>query len=192
MKESDEEARVPESAAETARKAPLRCFRLGRYALMLLFAFVAAAYFTPAVTSLAIAIDESGQSEVSLKRMTEGGTPTGGPSVTYGVFLLITGLGVCLVIVAAVAAFFFLGDRTRPTAWTAITVVAIVGVAGALVALALETSEVGWYLASIAVCFLVVVAAGLFELWRARWVRRQPLPPAAAGPGSAPVESRPA
>lgn len=181
-----------EPSGEVPGKEPLKRFRLGRYALMLLFAFMAVAYFTPAVTSLVIATDASDKSEVNLKRMTEGGSPVAGPMVAYETFLLIVVVSVGIVVLAAVAAYFFLSDRVRPTAWVVMSVVAIVGAAGALTALALETSEIGMYLASIAVCFVVIVAAGLFELWRARWVRRQPVSPASAGPASASAEPRPA
>jgi hypothetical protein len=140
---------------------------------MLLFAFMAVAYFSPAVTSLVIAGKSAGDSQVSLKRMTEGGSAVGGPFVAYGTFLLITVLGVCLVAAAVVGAFFFLGDRVRPSGWTVLAAVGIIGAGGALVALALETSEVRLYLVSIAVCFVVLTAAGLFELWRGRWVQEQ-------------------
>jgi UDP-N-acetylmuramyl pentapeptide phosphotransferase/UDP-N-acetylglucosamine-1-phosphate transferase len=191
MGEYDVDAPESEPASEVARKAPLKRFRLGRYALMLLFAFMAVAFFTPAVTSLVIAIDASGQSEVNLKRMTEGGSPVAGPMVAYETFLLIVIVSVGIFALAVAAAYLFLGDRVRPTAWAVITVVAVVGVAGALAALALETSEVGMYLASVAVCFAAVAAAGLFELWRARWVRRQPVSPAYGEPGSSSAEPRP-
>jgi hypothetical protein len=183
MDDLDDGVGTPEVASATGQGGPVKRFRLGRYVLMLLFAFMAVAYVTPAVTSVVIAIDSAGQSEVNLKRMTEGGSPVGGPMVAYGTFLLIVVVSVGLVAAAAVAAFLFLGDRARPSAWTGLMVVAIVGAGGALVALALETSETRLYLVSIAVCFVVIVAAGLFELWRARWLRRQ-------GVGLTPVEAR--
>ncbi len=157
---------------------------------MLLFAAMAVGFLASAVTSLAIAVDASGAAQVSLKRMTEGGSPAGGPFVSYQAFLLITAVGVCLVVAAAVAAFVLLGDRVRPKAWTALTVVGVLGVGGALIALSLGTGEIRLYLASMAVCYAVLVAAGLFELWRARWVRRQPAEPVPAGP--VPVEPAPA
>jgi len=182
--DEEDDARTPESPEEAARNAPLKRFRLGRYALMLLFAFMAAAYFTSAVTSLVIAIDAAGESQVSLKRMTEGGTPVGGPFVSYGVFLVIVAVSVCLVVAAAVAAILFLGDRLRPTAWTVLAVVGVVGAAGALVLLTLGTAEITMYLVSVAVCFAALTAAGLFELWRARWVRRQWAALPAAGTSS--------
>ncbi len=186
MDEVDEDVRIPESPADAERNRPLKRFRLGRYALMLLFAFMAAAYLASAVTSVIIAVASSGDSQVSLKRMTEGGTPVGGPFVSYGAFLLIAVLGVGLVVAAAVAAALFLGDRLRPTAWTVLAVVGIVSAAGALVALTLGTAELRMYLVSVAVCFVVLTAASLFELWRVRWVRRQwAAAPSAVAPSSA-------
>jgi hypothetical protein len=192
MDDLDEGAEEAVSRAKAS--GPLKRFRLGRYALMLLFAAMAAGFLASAVTSLIIAVDASGAAQVSLKRMTEGGSPAGGPFVSYGTFLLNTALGVCLEVAAAVAAFFLLGDQVRPKAWTALTVVGVLGVGGALIALSLGTGEIQPYLASIAVCYAVLVAAGLFELWRAHWVRRQPDAPASVAPGPAepaPAEPRP-
>ena len=178
-----------EATSRAKASGPLKRFRLGRYALMLFFAAMAVGFLASAVTSLVIAGDAYGAAQVSLKRMTVGGTPTGGPFVSYGTFLLITAVGVCLVVAAAVAAFLFLGDRVRPKAWTALTVVGVLGVGGALIALSLGTGEIRLYLVSMAVSYVVLVAAGLFELWRARWVRRQPAEPDPAAP--VPAESRP-
>jgi len=190
MNDIDDDVGASQVDSATGRSEPVKRFRLGRYVLMLLFAFMAVAYVTPAVTSLAIAIDSAGQSEVNLKRMTEGGSPVGGPMIAYGTFLLIVVVSVGIVVAAAVAALLLLGDRGRPSAWTVLVALGIVGAGGALVALALETSEIRLYLVSIAICFAAIVAAGLFELWRARWVRRQPAAPAPAEP--APAEPRPA
>jgi hypothetical protein len=179
------EERTPESPADVERDEPLRRFRLGRYVLMLLFAFTAVAYVAPAVTGVVVAIDSAAEEKVDLKRLTEGGTPVGGAEVTYATFLLIVAVSVGLVAAAAVAAYFFLGDRPRATAWTVLVIVGVLGVAGALIALAIGAAEVGMYLASIAVCFALLVAAGLFELWRARWLESRPAAPS-------PAASRPA
>jgi hypothetical protein len=181
----DDDVGASQVDSATGRSEPVKRFRLGRYVLMLLFAFMAVAYVTPAVTSLAIAIDSAGQSEVNLKRMTEGGSPVDGPMVGYGTFFLITVVSVGLVVAAALAAVLFLSDRTRPTAWTVLTVVGVLGVGGAIVALTLGTGEIRLYLASMAACYATLVGAGLFELWRARWVLRQPVAPAPAAPGTA-------
>lgn len=174
MDVSERDGLGPESTPGAGPDTPLKRFRLGRYVLMLLFAFMAVAYVAPAVTGVVVAIDSAGDSKVNLKRLTEGGTPIGGPEVAYGTFLLIAAVSVGLVATAAVAALFFLGDRPRPTAWTVLVAFGVLGTGGALVALALETEEVGMFLASVAVCFALLVAAGVFELWRARWLRSRP------------------
>lgn len=173
MEELDEHVRKPESPADAEHNRPLKRFRLGRYVLMLLFAFMAVAYSTPAVTSLIIAGKTAGPAEVSLKRMTEGGSAVGAPFLSYGAFLLIVAVGVCLVVAAAIAALFFVGDRIRPSAWTVLAVVGVVGAGGALVALTLDTAEIRLYLESVVVCYVALTAASLFEVWRARWVREQ-------------------
>jgi len=179
MQESEGETLDRTQVESIGEMKPLKRFRLGRYALMLLFAAVAAACVAPTVTSVAIAVDSSGESQVSLKRMTEGGSNAVDALIGYGSFLLIVALGVGLVAAATVAAVFCLADRTRPAGWTALAIVGIAGVAGALVALGLETSEIRLYLVFVATAFAALVAAALFELWRARWVRRQASAPAA-------------
>jgi len=173
MEESQEEGSRPESPAEAAHKTPLRRFRLGRFVLMLLFAAAAAACVAPALTSLVVAIDTAGDPAVSLKRMTEGGPILSGLMVTHGTFLLITVVGVVIVVAAAVAAALFVGNAIHPSAWTALAVVGVVGAAGTLVALLRHTEEIRLYLVFVLVAYAALTTAGLFEVWRARWVRRQ-------------------
>jgi hypothetical protein len=178
MDAAEREGPGSESPPGAGPDTPLRRFRVGRYVIMLLFAFMAVAYLAPAVTGVVVAIDSAGDAKVNLKRLTEGGTPVGGPEVAYGTFILISAVSVAIVVAAAVAALCSIGDRPRPTAWTVLVAAGVLGAGGALVALALDTGEVGTFLASIAVCFALLVAAGLFELWRARWLRDQPAAPA--------------
>lgn len=46
-------------------------------------------------------------------------------------------------------------------------------VAGTLVALLRPTEEIRLYLVFVLVAYAALTTAGLFEVWRARWVRRQ-------------------
>jgi hypothetical protein len=171
--EVDEDVQKPESPEEAAHNAPLRRFRLGRYVLMLLFAAVAAACVAPAVTSLVIAADSSGGAEVNLRRMTEGGSPVTGPMVAYGTILLIAVVCVGLFAAAGLAAVLLLRKGIHAAAWAVLAVAGVAGAVATLVALTQDTAEVRMLLTFLLCGYAALTVVSLFELWRARWVRRQ-------------------
>jgi len=171
--EVDEDVQKPESPEEAAHNAPLRRFRLGRYVLMLLFAAVAAACIAPAVTSLVIAADSSGDAEVNLRRMTEGGSPVTGPMVAYGTMVLIAVVCVGLIAAATLAAILLLRNGIHAASWTVLAVAGVAGACATLVALAQDTAEVRMLLTFLLCGYAALTAVSLFEIWRARWVRRQ-------------------
>lgn len=150
----------------------LRRFAVLRYVLATLFTVVAVSFFASALSGVVVAIDAAGEPEVSMLRLTEGGSPAG-YLVAYGTFVAITAIIVVLEILSIFAAVFFLRVRLRPTAWKVIAVVAIVGTGAAIWAFMAGGSSVELWLSAAVVAYAALGAASLFELWRIRWVQQR-------------------
>jgi hypothetical protein len=172
-RDAGEVAREREYVEDAERRMLYRRFALARYVFALLATVTGVAFVASALSGIVVCLDAWGESEVNLLRMTEGGDPARVEPVSYALFAGITVLMTVLVVGVAVAAVLHARRGLYVPAWIVLAAVFAAGTALAVLALAAGADAVDQWLLTATICYAVMTAASVFELWRARWVLRE-------------------